>query len=86
MDSNDSQEAPTRDMGAVSDARWRKRKWRTKKARTEFSRYIASHKTTFAGGRPRSTDRCPCGAMTSARAAQRNHRCEALRITGVKKH
>lgn len=27
------------------------------------------------GGRPRSADRCPCGAMTTARAAKRRHVC-----------
>ncbi len=27
-------------------------------------------------GRPRSADRCPCGAMTKARAAARGHRCQ----------
>jgi hypothetical protein len=27
------------------------------------------------GGRPRSTRRCPCGAMTRERARKRNHRC-----------
>jgi len=27
------------------------------------------------GGRPRTAPRCPCGAMTAARAKQRNHRC-----------
>ena len=33
-------------------------------------------KTHGAGsGRPRSLDRCPCGAMTRARARQRGHRC-----------
>jgi hypothetical protein len=29
------------------------------------------------GGRPRSLFRCPCGAITAARAAARNHRCTA---------
>jgi hypothetical protein len=28
-----------------------------------------------AGGRPRSTDRCLCGAMTAKRAAARSHHC-----------
>ena len=28
-------------------------------------------------GRPRQADRCPCGAMTKARALARRHKCEA---------
>lgn len=35
---------------------------------------------TRAGGRPRSTERCPCGAMTAARAAARNHQCQPSAI------
>ncbi|HEX4545748.1 MAG TPA: hypothetical protein VH110_05270 [Candidatus Acidoferrum sp.] len=27
-------------------------------------------------GRPRTADRCPCGAMTRKRARARGHRCE----------
>jgi hypothetical protein len=27
------------------------------------------------GGRPKTAQRCPCGAMTLKRAEQRNHRC-----------
>ena len=27
------------------------------------------------GGRPKSLDRCACGAMTLKRASLRNHRC-----------
>ncbi len=27
------------------------------------------------GGRPKSEDRCPCGAMTLKRAAARGHKC-----------
>lgn len=30
-----------------------------------------------SGGRPKSADRCPCGAMTVARAAARRHECIA---------
>jgi len=28
-------------------------------------------------GRPRKSDRCPCGEMTAARAAARRHACES---------
>jgi hypothetical protein len=28
------------------------------------------------GGPPRRYPRCPCGAMTAARAKQRNHKCQ----------
>jgi hypothetical protein len=36
----------------------------------------AARKTHAAGpGRPRTAPRCPCGAMTVARADQRNHKC-----------
>lgn len=35
-------------------------------------------KTHGAGpGRPRTAQRCPCGAMTAARAIQRRHKCES---------
>lgn len=36
----------------------------------------ARRKTRAAGpGKPRTAPRCPCGAMTVARALARNHRC-----------
>jgi hypothetical protein len=36
----------------------------------------SKRKTYGAGpGRPKSTERCPCGAMTKSRAIQRNHQC-----------
>lgn len=62
-------------LAAVSAARWAKPEWQNKKTRTRFARYVSSHKKIHAGGRPPSTDRCPCGLYTRARAAQRNHRC-----------
>jgi len=35
-----------------------------------------ARRTHGAGpGRPRSKDRCPCGAMTRQRAELRHHRC-----------
>jgi len=37
----------------------------------------AKRKTFGAGtGRPPLADRCPCGRMTTVRAAKRNHKCE----------
>lgn len=36
----------------------------------------ARRKKRGAGpGKPRTAPRCPCGAMSLARAKQRNHRC-----------
>lgn len=32
-------------------------------------------------GRPRSTQRCACGAMTAYRAQKRRHVCEAKEMT-----
>jgi hypothetical protein len=55
---------------ALGRKRW---KGTTKAERREFGRWAAQQ----GGGRPRSADRCPCGAMTRARAAKRNHRCQA---------
>jgi hypothetical protein len=55
---------------ALGRKRW---KGTTKAERSEFGRWAAAQ----GGGRPRSADRCPCGAMTRARAAKRNHRCQA---------
>lgn len=41
----------------------------------------ARRKTRAPGtGRPRTMERCPCGMMTVARAAQRNHRCQPLPV------
>jgi hypothetical protein len=57
---------------ALGRKRW---KGTTKAERSEFGRRAA----TQGGGRPRSTDRCPCGALTRARAAKRNHRCQAIK-------
>ncbi len=37
--------------------------------------YSASRRVTRSGGRPRHTDRCPCGLMTARRAAARRHKC-----------
>jgi hypothetical protein len=52
-----------------------RKRWKgiTKAERAEFGRWAAS----LGGGRPRSKDRCPCGAMTKDRATKRGHRCEA---------
>ena len=58
---------------AAAQALGRKRwKGTTKAERREFGRWAAAQ----GGGRPRSADRCPCGAMTRERAEKRNHRCE----------
>jgi hypothetical protein len=41
------------------------------------ARTVRGKLTAAAGaGRKPSTDRCPCGAMTAARAAARGHQCE----------
>ena len=46
------------------------------------SRAILSEAARVAGarakhpGRKRIADRCPCGAMSRARAAKRGHKCE----------
>jgi hypothetical protein len=67
---------------ALSALRW---KDTTAAERTEFARRIAklgwkgraAKVRIKAGGRPRSQDRCPCGAMTRERAKKRNHQCVA---------
>ena len=45
--------------------------------RTLWGAMTSSMRTTFGHGpgRPRWKKRCPCGAMTIARAKQRNHKC-----------
>jgi hypothetical protein len=44
--------------------------------RSMWGAYRGSLQTPHAGpGRPPSEDRCPCGAMTKARAKARNHKC-----------
>ena len=35
------------------------------------------------GGRPRSGERCPCGAMTRTRAEKRGHRCQECQKAGA---
>lgn len=35
------------------------------------------------GGRPPSAERCPCGAMTKARADKRGHRCQECQKAGA---
>lgn len=41
----------------------------------------ARRKTRAPGtGRPRTMERCPCGAMTKRRAEQRKHRCQPLPV------
>jgi hypothetical protein len=67
---------------ALSALRW---KGTTASERSEFASRIsrigwtgeAAKKRVKAGGRPRATDRCPCGAMTAERAKARGHRCVA---------
>ena len=46
----------------------------------------AQRKTHSGGkdGRPRSADRCPCGVMTKARAAQRRHVCQGGELMATK--
>lgn len=46
--------------------------------RTEGARALGARRKSFSTGRPRKANvlRCPCGAMTAARAAARGHRCE----------
>ena len=55
---------------AMARKRWQKT---TAAERTAFAKFVASH----GAGRPRSTDRCPCGLLTRATARKRNHRCSA---------
>lgn len=44
--------------------------------RSIWGSYCGVRQTPHAGpGRPRWKKRCPCGAMTKARAKQRNHKC-----------
>jgi hypothetical protein len=45
---------------------------------SEAARIQASKRTTHGAGtgRPREAERCPCGAMTKARATARNHKCK----------
>ncbi len=48
--------------------------------RSELGRRNAAKRTTYGAGtgRPRSTDRCPCGRYTVTTAGKRNHRCSPL--------
>jgi hypothetical protein len=47
--------------------------------KAEAARLSSAMRETFGAGsgRPRATERCPCGAMTKKRALLRNHVCEA---------
>jgi hypothetical protein len=70
---------------SLSRLRWNKPEWRDPEARSQFARTVslagwsgeAAERRRHQGGRPPDPDRCPCGAMTRKRAAQRNHRCVA---------
>jgi hypothetical protein len=43
---------------------------------SEAARAMQAARKTRAGGRPQSSaPRCPCGAMTLARATSRKHKC-----------
>ena len=57
-----------------------RKRWKgiPKAERSAFGSWAAAQ----GGGRPRSADRCPCGIMTKARAAKRNHRCQAVEPAG----
>jgi len=49
-------------------------------ARSLIGRMSAQMRDVYAAsspGRPRRVERCPCGAMSVARAAKRGHKCEA---------
>ena len=59
---------------AGAAARWRKVK---KAERSAMMRALAARRIQPRGGRPVNPDRCPCGAMTRARALKRNHKCVA---------
>lgn len=52
-----------------------------------WGRATASRRSTYGAGpgRPKSKDRCPCGAMTAARAAQRGHKCVAPNVRSKRK-
>ena len=45
---------------------------------TRQARALNKRRKTHGGGtgRPLGYPRCPCGAMTRARAKKRNHKCE----------
>lgn len=49
-------------------------------AAAELGRALQALRKTKTGGRnggpPLRYPRCPCGAMTAARALQRNHKCD----------
>jgi len=50
---------------------------------TDAARALQALRRSRKGGRPRSAaPRCPCGAMTAARAAARGHRCLPPATTG----
>lgn len=57
-------------------ARWAKT---TRKQRKETMKQVRANRTSL-GGRPQSADRCPCGAMTAARAKARGHQCSEIAI------
>jgi hypothetical protein len=42
---------------------------------SEVGRRNAARRTVKAGGRPKSTDRCPCGKATRRQVEQRKHKC-----------
>jgi len=48
--------------------------------RSEWARRNSHKRKVHAGGRPKSLDRCECGAMTLARAAQRGHKCQLVNV------
>jgi hypothetical protein len=49
------------------------------KLKQEWARRTQAQRETFGAGtgRPRSTERCPCGEMTAKRAQARGHHCKA---------
>lgn len=46
-------------------------------ARSVVGQISAQLRSSFGGGRPRETQRCPCGKFTVARAKSRYHHCVA---------
>jgi hypothetical protein len=52
-----------------------------KLTKSDARKMAAARKTKSGGrngGRPRVDSRCPCGAMTAARAEKRRHRCSRM--------
>lgn len=63
---------------AGAAAKWRKLK---KAERSAIMRELG-RRPHWRPGRPKNPDRCPCEAMTRARAQKRNHKCLTALASG----